>query len=81
MYYIVLDCKNVIIKFKYAACVHIRKIMPIMLALCLMLLHTYYAKNHAGIIDSGLAVGVNRQMAEATPYQKLVYIWDLSTIF
>ena len=28
--------------------------MPIMLALCLMLLHTYYAKNYAGIIDSGL---------------------------
>ena len=30
------------------------KIMPIMLALSLMLLHTYYAKNYAGIIDSGL---------------------------
>ena len=30
--------------------------MPIMLALCSMLLHTYYAKNYAGIyiIDSGL---------------------------
>ena len=32
----------------------ISKIMPIMLALWLMLLHTYYAKNYAGIIDSGL---------------------------
>ena len=31
--------------------------MPIMLALCLMLLHTYYAKNYAGIIDSGLFNG------------------------
>ena len=30
--------------------------MPIMLALCLMLLHTYYAKNYAGIIDSGLTI-------------------------
>ena len=28
--------------------------MPIMLALCSMFLHTYYAKNYAGIIDSGL---------------------------
>ena len=54
MYFIVLDCKNGAIKFNYAACAHIRKIMPIMLALCLMLLHTYYAKNYAGIIDSGL---------------------------
>ena len=34
-------------------CLRIHKIMPIMLALCLMLLHTYYAKNYAGIIDSG----------------------------
>ena len=42
------------LKFKYATCIHIRKIMPIMLALCLMLLHTYYAKNYASIIDSGL---------------------------
>ena len=30
------------------------KIMPIMLALCLMLLHTYYTKIYAGIIDSRL---------------------------
>ena len=37
------------------ACVRLRKIMPIMLALCLMLLHIYYAKNYAGIIDSGLS--------------------------
>ena len=35
--------------FNHAACT--RKIMPIML---LMLLHTYYAKNYVGIIDSGL---------------------------
>ena len=42
------------LKFKYAACVRIHKIMPIMLALCLMLLRTYYAKNYASIIDSGL---------------------------
>ena len=41
------------------ACSYICKIMPIMLALCLMLLHTYYAKNYAGIIDSGLK-GVHR---------------------
>ena len=32
----------------------IPKMMPIMLALCLMLLLTYYAKNYAGIIDSSL---------------------------
>ena len=32
--------------------------MPVMLALCLMLLHTYYAKNYAGIIDSGLAIAI-----------------------
>ena len=34
--------------------------MPIMLALCLMLLHTYYAKNYAGIIDSGLFVSAKK---------------------
>ena len=28
--------------------------LPIMLALCFMLWHAYYAKNHAGIIDAGL---------------------------
>ena len=30
------------------------KIVPIMLALCLMLLETYYAQNYAGILDLGL---------------------------
>ena len=34
--------------------------MPIMLALCLMLLHTYYAKNYAGIIDLGLIKDVEQ---------------------
>ena len=28
--------------------------LPIMLALCLMLWHAYYAQNYAGIIDVGL---------------------------
>ena len=28
--------------------------LPIMLALCLMLWHAYYAQNYAGIIDAGL---------------------------
>ena len=32
------------IKYKYAACVHVHKIMPNMLAIYSMLLHTYYAK-------------------------------------
>ena len=50
-----LNCKNDGIRFNYVACTHIRKIIPIMLALCLMLLQTYYyAKNYAGIINSGL---------------------------
>ena len=29
--------------------------LPIMLALCFMLWHAYYAQNYAGIIDAGLA--------------------------
>ena len=32
------------------------KIVPIMLALCLMLLGTYYALNYAGIIGRGLVL-------------------------
>ena len=32
------------------------KIVPIMLALCLMLSETYYAQNYAGIIGLGLAM-------------------------
>ena len=32
------------------------KSLPIMLALCLMLLPSYYAPNYAGIIGSGLSV-------------------------
>ena len=28
--------------------------LPIMLALCFMLWHAYYAKKYAGIIDAGL---------------------------
>ena len=38
------------------ACIRLHKIVPIMLVLCLMLLDTYYAKNYAGIIDSGLYI-------------------------
>ena len=30
--------------------------LPIMLALCFMLWHAYYAQNYAGIIDAGLPV-------------------------
>ena len=30
--------------------------LPVMLALCFMLWHAYYAKNYAGIIDAGLLV-------------------------
>ena len=30
--------------------------LPIMLALCLMLLGTYYAQNYAGIIDQSLHI-------------------------
>ena len=30
--------------------------LPIMLALCFMLWHAYYAKNYASIIDTGLAI-------------------------
>ena len=30
------------------------KFLPIMLALCSMLLYTHYAQNYAGIIDAGL---------------------------
>ena len=30
--------------------------LPIMLALCFMLWHAYYAQNYAGIIDTGLVM-------------------------
>ena len=30
--------------------------LPIMLALCFMLWHAYYAQSYAGIIDAGLLV-------------------------
>ena len=30
--------------------------LPIMLALCFMLWHAYYAQNYAGIIDAGLTL-------------------------
>ena len=36
--------------FNYAVCAPRHKFC----LLCLMLLHTYYAKNYAGIIDAGL---------------------------
>ena len=44
--------------------------VPIMLALCLMLSGTYYAKNYAGIIGRGLMVNIrnsalNRRIHEA----------------
>ena len=32
------------------------KFLPIMLALCSMLLYTHYAQNYAGIIDAGLVL-------------------------
>ena len=55
MYFIVFSLyKWCSYRFNYVACVRLHKIMPIMLALYLMLLHIYYAKNYAGIIDSGL---------------------------
>ena len=33
-----LDCKNGAIRFNYAACTHVCKIMPIMLALCSLIM-------------------------------------------
>ena len=44
-----------------------------MLALCLMLLHTYYAKNYAGIIDSGLAIAI----AIAMYIRSYIHAWAL----
>ena len=35
------------------------KILPNMLAYCLMLSSPYYAKNYAGIMDSGLGLVLN----------------------
>jgi len=49
---------EVIIKFspgvRISCLIKFSKIVPIMLALCLMLLDTYYALNYAGIIGWGL---------------------------
>ena len=41
-------------------------IIPIMLALCLMLSGTYYAKNYAGIIGRGLHTGIYIHMSIRT---------------
>ena len=39
--------------------------LPIMLALCFMLWHAYYAQNYAGIIDAGLpSSGMHHQLAQ-----------------
>ena len=76
-------------RFNYAACSHIRKIMPIMLGLCLMLLYTYHAKNYAGIINSGLAPFVkvlDLSLSESVsidipaPILLLIYVSCMSTI-
>ena len=37
--------------------------LPIMLALCFMLWHAYYAPNYAGIIDAGLAIRIVDRIA------------------
>ena len=34
--------------------------LPIMLALCFMLWHAYYAQNYAGIIDAGLPQSITQ---------------------
>ena len=44
---------NVIVLLEYFQLI---KILPIMLALCLMLSGTYYAKNYAGIIGLALVI-------------------------
>ena len=44
-----LQCINLL-------CCNFSKIFPIMLALCLMLLVTYYAQNYAGIIGWSLLI-------------------------
>ena len=36
--------------------------LPIMLALCFMLWHAYYAQNYAGIIDAGLLHTLHKHM-------------------
>ena len=43
----------IILGFDFAICLA-PEIFPIMLVLRLILSHTYYAKNFAGVVDSGL---------------------------
>ena len=43
-------------------------IIPIMLALCLMLSGTYYAKNYAGIIGRGLGTINNNYFRKRHPH-------------
>ena len=51
-----IRCSDCSIKVYQLINIIFLKILPIMLALCLMLLVTYYAFNYAGIIGLGLTV-------------------------
>ena len=50
--------------------------LPIMLALCLMLLATYYAQNYAGIIDLYYTGSCDTQDTDISryKYEQLLYI-------
>ena len=44
--------------------------LPIMLALCFMLWHAYYAQNYAGIIDAGLQLELYRDIYSYREYEE-----------
>ena len=50
------------------------KLLPIMLALCSMLLYTHYAKNYAGIIDTGLFDGGVRILITYSIYSHFLFL-------
>ena len=59
------------------------KILPIMLELCLMLLPSYYAQNHAGIIGSSLVSPFSKTITYVRTLIFLIYsiTWQLLASF
>ena len=61
---LVRSCKMSLYLWEIVFCI---KILPIILAICLMLLPSYYAQNYAGIIGSSLMMGNhNYEFSEIT---------------
>ena len=57
------------------------KILPIMLALCLMLSSAYYTKNYAGIIGLQLGLTVTSKLQYVCMYVATIDILDIGQVY